>query len=474
MGLITINYLYLVMKKTYIAAMVMAALAMASCQKGQYAGSENGKSVSFTAYAEGSSERGSSKTVLNDHVSEWAKDTIWVLNGEGDWKKSYSTEAVGAGKAVFTEDYASVIFPGGPAVAVCPKYAGTYASWTIESDFPNKICGLYLSPEQTPVAGTYDPNAHISLAYTENEELHFKNLVALLKFTVTEPGVENVTIESHASNTMSGTFSVSFVDENYYFDYYYVEGLMKAPRVYLNGNMEAGKTYYAAVLPGEYHDFGVFVNGKLFKSKTGTVFFERNKIYDLGEIAPVKVDDGAQECILTVTNKNDWTDLHVYAWVGSGSNIFGAWPGTPVVDGQVTFPKEYYGKTVKYIVNDGGKGKQTFDLEQKLDGDFTITIPGTTPEPDTFLVLDWPYVDTYIYYWGTGINGPNWPGHNISGVIPGVAAWQMSDDFKNAKEFNFIINSGLGGFQTIDLSIDNAVKYDNGGYVYTYDAAHLK
>ena len=50
----------------------------------------------------------------------------------------------------------------------------------------------------------------------------------------------------------------------------------------------------------------------------------------------------------------------------------------------------------------------------------------------------------------------------------------MSDDFKNAKEFNFIINSGLGGFQTIDLSIDNAVKYDNGGYVYTYDAAHLK
>lgn len=464
------------MKKTYIAVLAMAALAMASCQKGQYAGSENGKSVSFTAYAEGSSERGSSKTVLNDHVSEWAKDNIWVLNGEGDWKKSYSTQAEGAGKALFTEDDASVIFPGGPAVAVCPKYAATNASWTRESDKPYDIVGLYLSPEQTAVAGTYDPNVHVSLAYTENEELHFKNLVALLKFTVTEPGVEDITIESHASNVMAGEFCVYFGNEDPYIYTSDYDGVMRSPRVYLRGNMEAGKTYYAAVLPGKYNDFGVFVNGQLFKSKTGYVTFERNNIYDLGEITTVKVEDDAQECILTVTNKNDWTDLHVYAWVGSGSNIFGEWPGTPVVDGQVTFPKEYYGKTVKYIVNDGGNGKQTYDLEQKLEGDFSITIPGTTPEPDTFLVLDWPYYGaniTFIYYWGTDIISPNWPGYQMTSVIRGVATWSMPQDLINAESFNFIINSGMGGVQTIDLSMDNAVKYDNGGYVYTFDVAHL-
>ena len=71
-----------------------------------------------------------------------------------------------------------------------------YGSGGCSADFDNMyVSNVTIPSTQNAVAGSYDPNAAVAVAYTTGDkDLKFKNAHALLKFTMGSSGVKNVTV----------------------------------------------------------------------------------------------------------------------------------------------------------------------------------------------------------------------------------------------------------------------------------------
>ena len=161
------------MKKGLFYALCLGALAMsASCQKTEQNRVEKGNSVVFTAQFD-NEKNVDVRTVLDEtgKKSLWNKDEIRVLNEEGA-SAVYKTDAMGQASATFTILEEGATFSGNRFMAACPAEPAGRASWDAGG---KTIKWLWLKDEQLPVAGSYDPAAHIAVAYTEGTELSFKN-----------------------------------------------------------------------------------------------------------------------------------------------------------------------------------------------------------------------------------------------------------------------------------------------------------
>ena len=294
------------MKKVFYATLALGALVIASCQKENSVELPKVDSPVFTAHIDAGT-----KTVLNGQQSEWNEDHIWVLNGDpsnNSWKKEYATTATSGAAATFTEVNSEVSLTSGPVVAICPTSAGKYANWNTDS--PEVVTSLTLPATQTATDGSYDPAAHIAVAYSENTSLSFKNAVSLLKFTVGSDNVSEVCIYAHTStDILSGNFDVIVKGEN--------AGTISTSTgnnyVKATGTFEKGKTYYIACLPTTFtKGFTVEVvsNGVRGRSKTTTKGYtlKRNTILDLGTI----------ETMTVYLTPGAWTSagavLSVYCW----------------------------------------------------------------------------------------------------------------------------------------------------------------
>lgn len=307
-------------KLIYTTLALGAVLLAASCQK------ENTVNTPpvFTAYVDSDT-----KTVLNGEVSEWNQDHIWILNGDPDntgWKKEYKTDATSGTSAVFTEVVSSEL-GSGPVVAICPASAGNDAWWN--SECPDVANKLKLEPSQNAIAGTYDPNAHIAVAYSENTSLSFKNAVSLFKFKVVSDNVTEVCIYSNTNtDVLAGHFSVAVTDpDTIYKDA--SEGVEQFNYVKAKGSFKKGETYYIACLPTTFTDgFTVEVvsNGVKGKDKTTNKEYtlKRNTILDLGDVeyvekpvetktlyldADVWNTSDARFAVYSFGNGEEWTDM---------------------------------------------------------------------------------------------------------------------------------------------------------------------
>lgn len=139
--------------------------------------------------------------------SLWNKDEIRVLNGENleGSAQVYATMAENATSATFTIKDASASFTGTHFIAACPAAVAGDAWWNGSVD--KTINKLWLKPEQTAVAGGYDPDAHIAVAYTEGTDLLFKNACALLYFTVKGDNVSELSyIPMHLQRMRRSSF----------------------------------------------------------------------------------------------------------------------------------------------------------------------------------------------------------------------------------------------------------------------------
>lgn len=302
------------MKKVFYATLALGALILASCQKENSVELPKVDSPVFTAHIDGGT-----KTALNGQQSVWNEDHIWVLNGNPkntSWKKEYATTATSRADATFTEVNSEVSLTSGPVVAICPVSAGNNATWNTDS--PEVVTSLTLPAEQTAVAGSYDPAAHIAVAYSEDTSLSFKNAVSLLKFTVGSDNVSEVCIYAHTSTAvLSGNFDVTVKGEN--------AGTISTSTgnnyVKATGTFEKGKTYYIACLPTTFTEgFTVEVVSNGIKGedkKTEKPYtLKRNKILDLGTVEYV-----APTMQTVYLNPGPWTSdnavLSVYFW-GAG------------------------------------------------------------------------------------------------------------------------------------------------------------
>ena len=162
------------MKRIITSTLLLSALALFSaCQKSEQQAPAKGESIVFTA-----SFAPETKTVIDGKQSLWNQDEIRIFNGNHSEAQEYVTTAAEKATADFTIKNPEATFTGTNFIAVCPNSLATEAWWNGSVD--KTINKLYLKPEQTATAGTYDPEGHVAVAYTENHVLSLRMLVRFL------------------------------------------------------------------------------------------------------------------------------------------------------------------------------------------------------------------------------------------------------------------------------------------------------
>ena len=164
--------------------------------------------VSYMAYTDAPE----SKTVMDGNISKW-KGEEWIqVAGRGGnyWLSSYS--ATPATSASFTYNGENGKLDEQEVFAVYPAGSSNYG---VSFD-QMSVSGVTVPSVQTAVAGSYDPAATLAVAYSEDNTLKFKNVVALLKFTMGSEGVKNVTIWGEMSEVEGGDLPAFVQEGNIY------------------------------------------------------------------------------------------------------------------------------------------------------------------------------------------------------------------------------------------------------------------
>lgn len=311
------------MKRIITSTLLLSALALFSaCQKSEQQAPAKGESIVFTA-----SFAPETKTVIDGKQSLWNKDEIRIFNGNHSEAQEYVTGAENAATAEFKIKNTEATFTGTSFIAVCPNSLATNAWWNGSAD--KTINKLWLKPEQTATAGTYDPEGHVAVAYTENTTLSFRNACALLKFTIKSDNIKEVCVYSTGA-VLSGNFNFNTVDDNITTtgvdetDIYETKNYVK-----VKGDFVNGQTYYMSCIPGTLTNGFTLevVNDKAAKGKdnvyTKPIKLKRNSIYNLGE---VKYEERPTETRTFYLKAGDWAQdgAVIDAWIW-GESITGPW-----------------------------------------------------------------------------------------------------------------------------------------------------
>ena len=459
------------MRKSYFAIIALGALVIASCQKENSADLPKVDSPVFTATLDAGSD---TKTVLVETVdgkkSHWESgDAIRVLNGTNTkgCDAEYTTTDNGT-SATFTTTVKG--FTGTKFMALYPANMSGKAEW--KSDYPTYINKLWLKNLQSAVAGSYDSEAHLAYAYSENSSFSFKNMVSLLKFTIAADSqdVVSISLTVPSGEYIAGNFTYNTAGTGTCIK----EGDKLLSTVTLTGTFAKEETYYLAVLPGTYSSLDLKVNDRAYRSKTQASTFTAGKIYDLGEIKVV--EEQKKAIVMTVDNQNNSDVLYIYAWDSAENKIFGDWPGTLVEGNTVTFPEEYYKADVNFILHNNALIK-TQDQTRTLSDDFSFTLPADTP--GSFIVLNCPDWGKKLYIYNN--SNPNttlgklgtWPGDDLKFHEVYTYKYYPIGDLIG-QDFNFILNGD--GTQTKNLWTYGGDGWSkkNGCHYYTYADSHKK
>ena len=152
------------------------------------------------------------------------------------------------------------------------KAEGYYALYPYQSDASmteGAIIATFPS-EQTAVAGSFDPEAFIAVAQSDNEgNFSFKNVAALVQFTMPEgENATSATLTANADNEkLCGRVKITFDEEGN--PSATANGTM-TNAVTLKGNLVAGETYYFVVRPGIAFNNGltISIDGKKYRASS--------------------------------------------------------------------------------------------------------------------------------------------------------------------------------------------------------------
>lgn len=218
------------------------------------------------------------RTVLtDDNAVEWqAGDAISLFDPTGS-NNEFTTSESGAlvtftGSAVDTE---------GTYYALYPYNAG--ASLTASN-----VLTTILPDVQTAVAGSFAGMLNPSVAVADGERLDFKNVCALVKFTLGGSGVVGVRFSGNNGEALAGTLQI-VADAQSPSAVVVSEGALTA--VALTGSFTQGETYYFVVAPAALND-GLtltFYNAQGYEwQQTGTraATLTAGEILNLGTVTP--------------------------------------------------------------------------------------------------------------------------------------------------------------------------------------------
>ena len=237
--------------------------------KEDFTGAEVDGLVTFKA-----SYEAQTKTVLNGLTPYWTpSDKISIYDGQNNEFVSTATE-----------ESATTSFKGVLAGKGRKHYLAAYPyNENLSFSFMGmSIYGLQVPKEQTAVENSYDPSALVSVAYTLDSNLAFKNVCSLVKFTVVSDGVTSVTlVPTEDTELLSGEFNVT-IDTEPRYTYIKCENT-----VTLKGDFKKDATYYIVTLPATLEKgFSVILNGNI-RSLTADypVNLARSGLVNLGSLS---------------------------------------------------------------------------------------------------------------------------------------------------------------------------------------------
>ena len=225
-----------------VYAAVAAVAAVFGCTKeNAFEQTPSSESYHVTFTAQKSEDDALTKAVISSEDSKvinWSDgDAISVFDGDG--KNCKFTLKEGAGKQTATFE--------GEVTSLADSYTVLYpyqADAKIES---GTLTGVSLGSVQTAVSGSFAPEAGLMAARSEGDAIKFQNVVGYVKF-VCGFDCRRVTVRSNDyASELAGNATISF-DATGNPLVSSVAGARSEVR--LEGNIEKGRPYYIALLPG--------------------------------------------------------------------------------------------------------------------------------------------------------------------------------------------------------------------------------
>lgn len=293
------------MKKIYSILFAATALFAASCQKeisNPEIDAPKGEVMTITATTDAET-----KTTLNGMATLWAaSDQISVFDsnkGANNRCFEINDECDGEETATFSYEGEFVMPQNGQTdptvVALYPYQANAYCDFFYYDHAD--ITSLNIEAEQTAVEDGFDADATFAIALgtlSTKDELKFSNLYSLLKFTVLDAGVKEVTVTVEGEDAfIAGDARIDLtinleagagkpVFENPVLS----ATTSKTVTLSCEGGFEKGKTYYIAVAPTSYTGISVALDGTTVKTSNNAKTLEKNKVYNLGDLEYVEPD----------------------------------------------------------------------------------------------------------------------------------------------------------------------------------------
>ena len=218
------------MKKS-LFILIAATAAVLSCNKEPNAPSGDTVHLSFTGITN------DVKTSLaSDFSIVWStEDDITVFPGENAAGVTFDVSATSNNGHVATFE--------GNAAASATYYALSPAQVGV-SISDGKISAI-LPTEQTPVAGSFGPESNVAVAVASDYVFQFKNVGALVGFTIGQDDITGIKLEALNGEALSGTAVVDPADGS-------LVSKSGVSYVQMNGSLAKNATYYFVVLPGTY------------------------------------------------------------------------------------------------------------------------------------------------------------------------------------------------------------------------------
>ena len=245
--------------------------------------------VKFTASPD--AEAVETRTTLNGKKVMWvAGDQVSLFSGE-----SFTHTSLEATKMASDGSWANF---EGLAVEGSDSYVAVYP-YAQTNAYADGVLTIAIPQEQTAVAEGFDPAANVSVAYSSDQNLVFRNVGALVGISLSEndaPIVTKITIKAKKSEGYYGLAGVSSLVLGE--DNLPLAGEGSADSVTLlppADGFQSGVTYYAVVYAGDYAGMEVIYNTDIYMTTSGEPFdimrenpkaceLDRNEILNIGEI----------------------------------------------------------------------------------------------------------------------------------------------------------------------------------------------
>lgn len=272
------------MKGLKMLAAVAAAVSAVACVQEEISAPQT-HTVVYSASLAGDVSR--AEMGLNEDgrpQSLWTDgDKITIHNGARGFEFATSLDAPSedadftyVGNDFTARDGVMAIYPAG-------EYAVDLSGKTVTAAIPSL---------QHAVAGSYDPDAAIAVAYSENKSLTFRNVTAMLKFIVKDSGVKNVVLKGLDGEAIQNVIAAKMTEDGSAIESVSASGEESSVTLSAESFFTPGETYYLAVAPqvlekGFAVYFQLSAGGTMYLAKAyeKACTFKRNVILNIGELA---------------------------------------------------------------------------------------------------------------------------------------------------------------------------------------------